>query len=454
MSSQAIARNIVQTRYDDLPADVREVTKRSIIDTLGVMLPPTTLEKACIALYKLVKEAGGKKESTLVGFGGKVPCWMAAFVNGSLAHAIDYDDGVGLEKPLIHPTGSTFPACLAIAERIGGVSGKDFITAIALGNDLDVRLAACPKGDQSDLVFTPMASFGVLAAAAASGKLLGLSEAEMLNALGLAFHRVAGAGGVGDPDSDLRAIRDGFTNKEGALSALMASRGIAASKDAVERLLDIDCGGDYDSEPLTSELGKKFRGVEAGFKPWPCCGGTHGCVQVALQVIKEHNIKPEQIEEVMLTVTAASEHFWLPLEARQEPTSSIFAKSSIPFVVAVALVKGNVAISHFLPQNLKDPDVLKMAKKIKHKVDPTFGIFTPTQVEIKTKDGKSYSSRVDILRGQLKNPLSMEEIITKFKDCASYSKKRLSSVKIDRLITSILELEKVGDIREITDILA
>jgi 2-methylcitrate dehydratase PrpD len=457
MSTQALARNIVKTGYPDLPEEVREATKKSILDTLGVMFPPTTLEKSCVSIYELMKEVGGKKESTFIGFGGKAPCWMAAFVNGSLTHSLDYDDSADAgQQPLHHPTGSTFPAALAMAERVGGVSGKDFITAIALGNDLGVRLASCIKGNiMEDFSFFPVTIFGVFTAAAVAGKLLGLSEAEMVNTLGLASHRVAGVKEIiMSIDSDLRAIRDGFTNREGVISALMASRGIAAGKNAIEQILQVYYRGEYDTELLIADLGKRFRGVEASFKLWPACGQTHGYIKAVLQIIKENNIKPDQIEEVWLTGSKSGEALCFPLEVRQKPTSSILAKISLPFVVGVALAKGEVSINHFLPQNLKDPEVLKIAKMVKHVVNPTFGVLFPVQAKIKTKDGNSYSCTVETIRDPKENSSSIEGIIAKFKDCAGYSKKRLSPVKIQGLITAILELEKVDDMREISGLLA
>ncbi|MDD5703611.1 MAG: MmgE/PrpD family protein, partial [Dehalococcoidales bacterium] len=286
MSTEALVRNLIQTKYDDLTAEVIEATKISILDTFGVMLPPSTLTKACISLYEMMNEVDGKKESTLIGFGGRVPCWVAAFVNGSCAHAMDYDDGVTTDKPIQHPTASTFPAALALAERIGEVNGKDFITAVALGNDLSIRIASCPTGNtMTDYPFFPISTFGVFSAAGACGKLLGLADIEMQNALGLALHRVAGTRDAAfAPDSDIRGIRDGFTNKEGVIAALMASKGISACKDSVEQLLRVYYGTGYSLDPLTHDLGKIFRGAEAKYKIWPSCGATHSYIQAALYV--------------------------------------------------------------------------------------------------------------------------------------------------------------------------
>lgn len=451
--TKALARNIVETRYDDLPVEAREATKRSILDTIGVMLPPTTLDKSCIAIYELVKEAEGKEECTLIGFGGKAPCWMAAFVNGSLCHAIDFDDTVD-ELPY-HPTAPLFPAALAVAERKGGVSGQDLIAAVALGSDFGTRMASAPTGKILDRPFSPMTVFGVMGAAAAAGKVQSLSEDEMVNCLGLAFHRVAGiTEAMAAPGSDLRGIRDGFSNKEGAVAALLAGKGVATCKDPIERLFETYYRGEYDPRPLTQNLGKRYRGIETSIKPWPACRQTHGYIQTAFAIMKQHDIESHQIDEVILTVSrSVGEHQCEPAEEKRNPASSIAAKRSVPFVAAVALAKGSVQIGHFLPQNLKDPDVLRMAQRITHKVDPTFGVVTPCPIEIRTKNGQSYSSRAGTLRGHPDNPLSKEELVEKFRDCARYGRARLSSSQIERLIAAILDLETVKDVRQISDIL-
>jgi 2-methylcitrate dehydratase PrpD len=457
MSTQAMVRNIVNTRYAYLPEEVVEKTKKSILDTLGVMLPPTTLEKSCLSLFELMKEAGGKKESTIVGFGGKAPCWIAAFVNGSLAHALDYDDSVDEgPKPLHHPTASTLPAALAVAERIGGVSGKDFITAIALGNDLGVRMAACVRGNiMQDFPFFPLSITGVLTAAAAAGKLMGLSEREMLNALGLASHRVGGIKEiVTSPDSDLRSIRDGFSNREGVLSALMASRGITAGKNALEAVLQVYYRGEYDPEILTRDLGKRFRGAEASYKRWPACGQTHAHIQAVLTIREQNDLKPDRIEEVRLTVSKAGESLCLPYEIKQQPASSITAKFSLPFVVGVALAKGSVSIRNFLPENLKDPDVLRIAKAVRYIVNPTFGAMLPVQAEITTRDGPTYSYRLDSMQEQKESSSNIDLLKAKFEDCATYSRKHLSRTRVQKLITSIMRLEQIDDIGEISRLLA
>ncbi|MEJ2739426.1 MAG: MmgE/PrpD family protein [Dehalococcoidia bacterium] len=451
--TQAISRNIVQTTFEDIPPEAVEATKRSILDTIGVMFPSTTQEKACTALAEIVKEEGGREESTLVGFGSKAPCLAAAFLNGSLTHAMDYDDTT--DAPPYHPTASAFPAALAIAEKAGNVSGKDFITAVALGTDLGVRLSACLEARTFwESPWFNVTSLGIFATTTAAGKILQLSENETVNALGIAANRGFGANDlILMPDSQVRAIRDGFTNREGLLSALMAAKGITGGKEALERYLDVYYKDSYDARVLVKDLGKRFRGAEASIKPWPACRSTHACIQAALEIITEHKIEPEQIEEVLLTVGKQSQPNCEPLEIRRHPELSIQAKFSLPFAVAVALTKKEVKITHFLAENLDDPQVLEMAGRINYKVDPSFGLFVPAVVEIKTRDNRTFSGRTELIYGNPQKPISEADQLAKFRDCVRYAKNPLSPDKIDRLIGKVLNMEEVKDITEITGLL-
>ena len=442
--TRALARNIVEKRFEDLPGEIVEVTKRSILDTFGVMLPPTTLERACIALEGVFREEG---ESTLIGFGGRASPLSAAFLNGSLCHPMDYDDTVD-EAPT-HPSGSAIPSALAIAEKLG-TSGKDFITAIALANDLNVRLSLTPKGRViEDYPWFPITTFGVFSATASAGKILSLSEDEMINALGIAVERVFGLiSTLTSPDSEIRAIRDGFTNREGLTCALMAKAGIRATREGIEKLFDIFYRGEWEPGDVLRDLGERYLGDMVSFKAWPSCRGTHAFIQAALDMAKE--INTVDIEEILLRVGKFGALLCTPEEERKRPRISIGAKFSLPFCIGVALLRKKVVISDFLPENLGDEDVLRIADKVRYELVPEFGSIVPAEVEISLKGGRKISRRVEVVYGHPRNPMRDEDLIAKFKDCAKYSKRPLSEKDVEEIIDKILHLEDVKDIRELT----
>lgn len=218
-----------QTTYEMLPPNVVELSKRVLLDTIGVMLAATTLEKkAVLPIIKLVKEGGGKEESTILAFGGKVPCWNAAFANGALSHALDYST---TDSRGVAPGGSTVPAALAMAERIRHTSGKQLITAIAVGNEVVMRIGAAISRNPMGFGWLSTMLLGVFGAAVTAGKLAGLGPKPMMDALGNALHQAGGTWEMAeDPDGSFRAIRNSFVNQTGVLAALLAQEGVSGQR--------------------------------------------------------------------------------------------------------------------------------------------------------------------------------------------------------------------------------
>lgn len=449
------AQNVVRVRYEDLPNEVIETTKKSILDTLGVIIAASGMVPGIAEIVELVKEAGGREESTIVGFGGRVPAWMAAFANAAMGHALDYDDLH--HGAMLHPSSPTVTAGFAIAERLGNVTGRNFITAVALGNDLACRLGlSVPlKGTWHSTTV-----FGAFGAAATSGKLLGLDEERMVDAFGIAFCQAAGTmelrEGVG---SNLGGMRDAFPAKGGVLSALMAHKGISGVKNCFEGragLFPVYFGGDYDQKALTSDLGKRFEGTNVGFKPWPSCGTSHIYIDATLQIVSEHKIASDDIEEITATVGEFAQRLFLPLEGRRRPATTLDAKFSIPFTVGTAAARGNVVIKDFTPEGIKDPVSLKMAQKVVPKYDDAFTTLKgrpPGAIEIRTKQGKVYRKRLEVPYGHPTRPLSQQDIERKFRDCALYSIRPLPPENVNRAIEFIHHLETLKDVGQVIRLL-
>ena len=456
--SYDLAKNVISTKFADLPKKTVEITKNSILDTLGCILASATQAPECQEVVGLVKEGGGKKESTILGFGGKVPCYMAALANGAMAHALDYDDVV--DETGIHPSITTVVPALALAERLGKVSGKDFITVIALGNDLVYRMGACLAQEKFEFRTAPI--LGIFSAAAASGKLLGLNQEGIVDAMGIAFH--CGASGTFEafysPGATIRGLYGGTVGWLGIMSALMAQRGIAGIRSSLEGkagLFNLYFNGKYSRERLISQLGKKFEGESVCFKPWPTTRTTHAHIEAALALTQQHNLRPEEITEITAYVAGLTRSFCEPLEARQKPGTSLDAKSSLPFMIASSIVRRKVAMSDFTPQAIADPVILKLAKMVNYKFDPkleTGAKVPPGRLEIKTKDGKIYSKQVDFALGHPRNPVTWETLAAKFRDCASYSVKPISKRKVDNLVQSVQKLEELEDVGQIVHLLA
>jgi 2-methylcitrate dehydratase PrpD len=449
----SFAKFILNTQYQDIPTKEIEVIKKNIFDTLGAMIGGSTTEEAAIEIVKFIKEAGGKEESSIIGFGGKVPSWMAAFANGAMAHAVDYEDTHDIA--VVHVGGCTLPAALAASEAVGGVTGKEFITAYALGGEILIRMGLARTRPTAWYLFLLPSVMGTFSSAAAAGKLFRLNEEQIVSTFGLALQQAAGSMQVNfGPGSHVRAIRDGFSAKGGILSALLAKRGVKGVRESLEGkagLFNLHFRGEYNPIALTENLGEKWHMAEISFKPWPCSRWTHAHIDALFRILNEDNIRPEDIMQITGKIGISGLMMFDPLDKKRNPETSPDAKASLPFTLAVAATKGKIAIGDFSPEALKEPAILEMAKKVNYKFEEDLEAtgLRPGIVELNTKAGKVYSKRVDYPYGHPQNPITLADLIEKFRDCVSYSAKPLPKDSVNKAIDLLLNLEKVKDVREI-----
>jgi len=452
--SLTLAKNIVDTDYDDIPRHVAGVTKRSLLDAVGVILAAGKLGEGCKQFVTLAIEQGGKKESSILGFDAKVPACMAAFANGSMSHALDFEDTH--DTALVHPNAAAIPAALAIAESLGNVSGKDFIAALTLGSDLVARLGLAVKENPVEYGWYMPPILQAFGATTVSSKLLKLDVEQIRNALSLTLcQATCSAELIYSSHSMIRAIRDAFSAKAGLLSALLAQKGIMGFDQPFEGragLFNMYSKGKWEPLSLTKELGKIFEGANVSFKPWPSCRGTHAYIDATLQVLEKHHLKPVEIKEIRLTVSPVNKMLCEPLENKMNPATAIEAKFSLPFTAATAIVHGKVTLEHFSPRALSDPVVLELARKVSYGVDEELSLRQATQgsLQIEAKNGRTYSKSLEFAWGHPDNPMSDEAFVSKFMDCARHSVKKFSRRTLNKIVELILNLEEIKDISELT----
>ncbi len=457
----ALAKNIVDTRYEALPQEIVEATKKSVLDTLGVMLAASTLEPACQDMVEIAKASGGTEESSIIAFGGKVPGAMAAFANGSLTHSLDYDD-VHDEFGL-HPTAACLPSALALSEQVGKVDGKRFITAISMANDLTIRLGAAITQTQAEHGWMRPTVFGTFGAAAAAGKILELNENQMVTALSITFTQTAGTWESCDAtSSNIRAIRDAFLGQIGVISALMAKKphiiGFSSALEGRFGLYPIFFRGHYERRRILADLGQHYGGSDISFKPWPGCRYAHNPVTAILDMMQEYNIKPLDIEEIILNIDSSSVPLCSPIEERSKPTTLMGARFSLPYMVAAAIFNRNLGLDDFTSEALSRPEVINIAEKVSWRIDQeiegTTSAIPKVLVELRCKENKSYSKRATYPYGHPKNPIGFNDLKAKFRDCARYSKKPLTAEDIDLVIDMVTNLEDLPDVTRIIKLLS
>ena len=453
--SNAFADLVADARYEDLSAGAIDAAKKSILDTLGVILAASGVEPRVRAVVNLVQETGGRPESSVLGLGGRVPAAQAAFANGAMAHCLDFDDRTPWGA---HADSSAVPAAFALAERMGGVSGRQMILAIALGQDMFIRLR-CNVGWRQDWNLSPVV--GVFSATMAASRILGLSREQTAHALGIASMQSSGTmETIFAVGSDLRGMYAGFTAKGAVTAAMLAERGITGINSLFEGkagIFNTYFGGQYDREKMLENLGKEFTGATMLYKPWPAVGISHTYIHATLELMKEHRLNASDIEEIRVWVGAFQQRMCHPLEERRAPVTPVDAKFSLPFCVALAASRGRVGISDFTAAALKDPQVLALAGKVVPVEDASFDWTTKSpeaRVAIVTRGGRTLERLGDNVPGSPEAPLGWDAIAEKFGDCASVAAVPLSADRIRKAQEMARNLEAHDDATALIRVLA
>jgi len=454
--TRVLVKNIVNVGYGMLSPRAVEMTKKLILDSMACALAGSSAV-GMKELNELVEGWGGKPESTIIAFGSHVPSPSAALVNGSMGRALDFDDCH--DTAIIHPAVPVVSAGFAIAERRGMVNGKKFITAVALGIDLSCRMsAASPVNMLEGYGWDYSAVYGYFGAAAATAKILGLGENKILNAMGIAYHQSAGNHSQIQSHTT-KALGSGFAARGGVTSTLMAEKGLTGSSEPLgekQGIYDLYLRGNYVSKYLTSKLGKYFMVEDDSFKPYPCCRLIHPFIDASLALVEENNIKPQDVDRVIAYAGHATySTIGEPLELKQNPPDSVTAQFSIPWALASAIAYRKLGIKHFTEEALRNKKIHRLASKIVVQLDSqlTRADIEPAIVEVRIKEGRNYSKRVDYALGSPKNPLSIEDIMEKFQNCASYAAKPIAKERLDQVVQMVEGLENVADVGQIIALL-
>ena len=464
--TRALARHAATLKYEALPPALVDVTKQCVLDTLGVAVGASTLAPEAAILVEYVRDLGGKPEATLLGFGGKVPAPSAALLNGSLGHMLDYDD-LGESG---HPAIVTIPVALAVAEKLGGANGREFITAVAAGMDVMTRLTQAidvPDWTMTEGWFATQL-FGFIAGAVAAGRLMHLSEEQMENAIGIGFNQMSGSRQMAvGAATHMRSMQAGFSGQGAVLAAELARRGIIGAKAIVEGRYGIFKtyirGNEPDWSTIVDSLGVRFPLLEEhGFKVWPACAYTRPTNTATLYLREKHGLRPGDIETITIVGgTGGTQLLCEPLELKRRPQVSIDGKYSIPFTTAVMMAKGNVTLRDYTAEGLTDPDVLAMADRVSYRPasQPITGKggsadIMKTSVEIVTKDGRRFEHRPTGVPGDPKNPVTWEALEAKFRDCISFSAQPVPPENVGRTITLARDLERAPDATAVMRLLA
>ncbi len=453
--TRRLARFTAETAAWQIPGPALDRARMSLIDAVAVMLAASGLGERCDA-FADVAQLTGSGQCVVVGHGFRTSPAMAAFANGAMAHAMDFEDTH--DHAIAHPHAAAIAAALAIVDTKPGTSGDDLLAAIAIAGDLVCRIAGAFDVNPDTFGWHTTPWLGVFGAATAAGRLLALDSDRMIDAWSLAMSQMASFGELKNaPNSHVRAVRDAFAAQAGVLGAMLAARGVKGYDEPLQGgagFLASVARGRYTAARLVEDLGTRLQGAEVSFKPWPCCRGTHAYVDAGLRLASRMRIEPERIVRVDVVVNEKNRMLCEPRPSKVRPDTAINAKFSIPFTTATALLRGAVGLASFSPAALRDEAVLSLAAKVHHTVDPDIPLRDVTRgsVTLHLEDA-SVSEHVVLALGHPLRPMPPEAFRAKFDDCARHARSCFDDDRRDRLWDALCAIRSTADTASLTPLL-
>jgi 2-methylcitrate dehydratase PrpD len=447
-----VAEFIVNTKYSDLPGDLIELGKKSILDGLGLALAGSVARTGALTRDYLRSLGVSRNEATVIGSPMRSPARFAAFTNGVGIHADDYDDtqlAVAKDRVyglLTHPTAPCLAAALAVAEA-RGLPGQELMLAYHVGVEVECKIAEAIAPRHYEDGFHSTGTCGTFAAAAAAIKLYRADAPACARALGIAASESAGL--RENFGTMTKPFHAGRAAESGIVAADLAQLGWTASDQILEapRGFFHAAGGGYDPAAMT--LGRPWTFVSPGvsIKPFPSGSLTHPAMTELLRLIREHKITAGQVERLSVGTNRNMPNALI----HHRPTDSLQAKFSMEFCMAALLLYGRAGLNEFTDEVVNRPEVQAMIQRVHFGIHPEAekaGYNKMTSIlEIKLKDGRTISGRADFGKGSPAYPMSFDDVAEKFEDCARFAK--WPSDKTKAIIESVRKLDQAGDVRTV-----
>lgn len=459
--SGSIADFVAGTDFDDLPKDVVEVAKRCIVDGTGVMLAGSTEPCAQIARSYLT-EIAGKEEAATLGAGSlRAPAHLVALANGVAGHALDWDDtALSLKKDrsvLIHPTMQPLCSGLAVGEVVGA-SGRELLTAFALGFDVQVKIAEAiaPEHFAGGRGFHSSGTIGVFGSTVTAAKLMGLDEEQIRHALAIAATMSAGLGVNHGTMS--KPLNMGRASETGVTAARLARLGFDGPARAFEggRGFFEAFGGGFAPDQLFDRLGQPWALLDPGtsVKPYPSGVVGHPGMDAMKTLVIEHGIEGEDVDRVIIR-TGPNVINPGPLRI-DHATTALEGKFCVPFQMVAIILRRTAGLSEFSDEFVGSEECQMLQRKVEAMLDPEIAALGKGrivfEIELWTRDSRCYIQRSeDHYRGGPRNPLSWGELGEKFCDCAA---RVLTRERAEKAITQVRSLEDEPGISSLVKLLS
>ena len=442
--ARRLARLAAGLRFADAPAAVRDRAKLHILDAIGLGFASHAYDYAKSSIAG-ISAIGASGDCTVLGVSRGFEVRDAALLNGILVHGLDFDD-THLAS-IIHPTATSLPAALAVAET-QDASGEDLLTAFLAGAETGIRIGAAVDGGLHHVGFHATGLVAHFASAITAGKLLGLSEDQLTAAQGIAGSTASGIQVFLEEGAWTKRFHPGWGAVAGITAARLAQHGFKGPSRPYEGRFGLfethlqQEASHAKTHALTEGLGELWRFGETALKPYPVCHFIHGCADAAIELHRE--IGGAEIIAVRAFLPQPTLHIVAePAKQKERPTTDYEGKFSAQFVVASCLLKGAFGMADLLPEAFIDPEIQALTAKVKCQADPdsAFPTYFSGGVEVTLGDGRTLRRHVRVNSGAGDRAMTRDAVVAKFMGSARLT---LPPARAERICETVLDIERIS----------
>ncbi|MBI3043695.1 MAG: MmgE/PrpD family protein [Betaproteobacteria bacterium] len=451
-ATRDLARFAAALRFEDLPAEVIERIKLSVLDSLGCCVHGATLPWTR-KVAELAQEEGAQPVASIVGMGSKTSIALAALVNGTAGHAFELDDIH--KESIVHPGSLATPVALAFAEARGRAPGRDVITGMVAGYEVGARVGNAATMSLFLRGFHPQGTSGTFVAAATAARMLDLDAVQTQHALGIVGSQAGGLMAAQE-GAMVKRFHSGRAAQSGVYSALLARRGFTGITDVLEAAY----GGFLSSlsdkpapSRLTAGLGATWETLNVGYKPHASVTSIHTALDALAEIMRENGLHADDIAAVDAGLSHMT-HVHCAWDYQAQGVTA--AQMNLYYGLAVIALDGAAFVDQYREERLRDPRVLDFIKRIKAHVDPGIEAMGAAfrhaaRLKVATRDGRMLEREILHRRGSPENPLKPEDIVYKFRQIV---RSCLPQDDIERLVRLAAELDRLESIQELIAIVA
>jgi 2-methylcitrate dehydratase PrpD len=434
--TRTLSRYIVGSRHENIPAEVRHEASRAVLNGLGCAIGSArheTVENALAA----VKPFAGASQAGVLGRSDRLDILHAALVNGISMHVLDFDD---THQRTVHVTVPVLPALLAYGEW-KKIRGADIVHAFVLGVEAEVRIALSVFPEHYEVGWHITGTAGTFGSAAATGRLLGLDEQRMTWALGIAATQAAGLQDMFG--SMCKSLHPGRAAQSGLTAALLAAQGFTSSECSIEapRGFAHVTSTKFDPSVITEGLGASYELMKNMYKPYACGLVVHGAIDACVQLKREHDLEPEDIERVELRTSPLVPK----LCGNPKPATGLEGKFSIYHACAAALTYGAAGEAQFAESVVRDPKIAALRSRIIATAEPAIHKLE-AYATVRLRSGKVLEKRVERALGSVERPMSDRDLEDKFRALVEGVLDDRQAAKVIDLCWRLPELDDVGEL--------